>query len=222
MWRGAAGPGPANDPDSAPPHLSNHESEAYALNTNRIDLPGVYRRAALIIQTNGHHQGDYVPDPLNRVLTTPKLSRPMSLPAALYCAAEPQGRMYISPLAQTAMVDLANRVLVDGEGPWGETHPTDCEIHLHAWGDVEGRTSADVIALLLAAAEDVDREAHAAVIPVGVRTPDGAVFELASVGADGTPHYVLAGCQDASASVFAELSELVSRFGAVSASGRAA
>lgn len=189
--------------------------------TNRSELTGVYRRAAYIIQINGHNQGDYIPDPFNQVLTTPKLSRPMSLPAALYCAADPQGRMYVSPLAEAAMVDLANRVLVDDEGPWGTSNPVGCEIHLHAWGDAAGRTAGEVIRLLLDAADELDRAAHASLVGVSVRTSDGSVWELDSVAEDGTPHYVLEGCKGAPEGVFVEPSELVARFGAVS-SGRAA
>ena len=194
------------------------------MNQKLSDLPDVFRRAAYIIQGNGHHQGDYVSDPFNRVLTTVRESRPMSVDAALYCAADSNGRMFESDLAFAAIRFLAGRVLVDGEGPWDPDRNVDCQIHMSAWGDVEGRTAAEVIALLLAAAEGIDREAHASVIPVGLRTSDGSRWELASVAADGEPHYVLAGCvgAPAAASVFAELGELVGRFGAVSASGRAA
>lgn len=121
----------------------------------RTELPGVYRRAAYIIQMNGHHQGDYVPDPFSRVLTTPRSARPMSAAAALYCAADPQGRMVESPLARAAIRYAAGLVLVDGEGPWDPARDTDCEIHLAAWGDAPGRTGGEVIRLLLSAAESV-------------------------------------------------------------------
>lgn len=120
------------------------------------ELPGVLRRAAYIIQMNGHHQGDYVPDPFNRMLTTPRLTRPMSAAAALYCAADPQGRMVESALALAAIRHLAGRVLVDGEGPWNPGRDTDCEIHLAAWGDLPGRTGGEVIRLLLDAAQSLD------------------------------------------------------------------
>jgi hypothetical protein len=120
------------------------------------ELPGVFRRAAYIIQMNGHHQGDYVPDPFNRVLTSPKLTRPMSAAAALYCAADSQGRMVESVLASAAIRFVAGRVLVDGEGPWDPDRDTDCEIHVAAWGDLPGRTGAEVIRLLLNAAQSLD------------------------------------------------------------------
>lgn len=121
--------------------------------TNRSELADVFCRAAYIIQMNGHHQGDYVPDPFNRVLTTPKLTRPMSVCAALWCASNPQGRMYESELASAAIRGLAGRVLVDGEGPWNPDHNLDCELHLAAWGDIEGRAAGEVIRLLLDAAQ---------------------------------------------------------------------
>jgi hypothetical protein len=120
------------------------------------ELPGVFCRAAYIIQMNGHHQGDYVPDPFNRVLTTPKLTRPMSVAAALYCAADPQGRMVESQLASAAIRFLAGRALVDGEGPWDADRDTDCEIHIAEWGDLPGRTGAEVIRLLLDAAQSLE------------------------------------------------------------------
>lgn len=119
------------------------------------ELPGVFRRAAYIIQMNGHHQGDYTQDPFNRVLTSPKLTRPMSICAALWCSSDPQGQMFESRLASAAIRYLAGRVLVDGEGPWNADRDTDCEIHVAAWGDIEGRTGGEVIRLLLDAAQSL-------------------------------------------------------------------
>lgn len=127
------------------------------MNEKRSGLPDVLRRAAHIIQRNGHHQGDYVPDPFNKVLTSPRETRPMSVDAALYCAASPDGRMVESEMACEAIRFLAGRVLVDGEGPWDAARTLDCQIHMSAWGDVEGRTAGEVVRLLLDAADDASQ-----------------------------------------------------------------
>lgn len=123
------------------------------MNQKPSGLPDVFRRAAYIIQGNGHHQGDYVPDPFNKFLTTPRESRPMSIDAALFCAADAKGRMVESELALAAIRFVAGRVLVDGEGPWDPARDVDCQIHVSAWGDVAGRSVAEVVGLLLEAAD---------------------------------------------------------------------
>lgn len=112
------------------------------------DLPDVFRRAAYLVQANGHHQGDYVLDAFSRVLTTPLESRPMSVAAALWCAADPAGRMVESELASAAIRYLAGRLLVDGEGPRGR-RTVDCAIHLAAWEEIPGRSLSEVIGVLL-------------------------------------------------------------------------
>jgi hypothetical protein len=122
---------------------------------------------------NGHHQGDYIPDPFNRILTTPKLTRPMSICAALYCAASPTGDMHESELASLAIRYMAGRVLVDGEGPWDPERNLDCQIHVASWGDIEGRTTGEAIRLLLDAAQATTvRVLH----PSTVRMADGTVL----------------------------------------------
>jgi hypothetical protein len=83
------------------------------------------------------------------------------------------------------------------------------------WNDKPERTAAEVVAELLSAAQAIEERHASAVVPVCLRTPDGAVFELASIPAHGDPRYVLAGCEMAPPSVFAELHELVDSFGAV-------
>ena len=182
------------------------------------DLASVYRRAAEIIQTNGHWQGDYLPDPFHRVATTPDAERPMSAAAALWCAVtgDPRGP---SELANDAIRYLAARLLVDGEGPWDESRTVDCEIHLAAWGDAPGRTAETVVIELLRAAESVE---YGAIVPRGVRTSDGTHWRLASIHF-GTPRYVLDSMPtDTPIGVQVELGELADRFGTVSAWGGAA
>lgn len=184
------------------------------------DLAPVFRRAAEIIETNGHHQGDFLPDPFDHVLKALHHERPMSAVAALRCAetSDPGGH---GPLSAAAIAFLADRLLVDEEPPF-HTDEASLANHVDAWGDVPGRTPAEVAVELLRAAEAAEASQHAAVIPMGVRTSDGTEWELASVPADGDPQYVLAGVHDVPVGVFAELGELAHRFGAVSASGRVA
>jgi len=178
-------------------------------------MAGVFRTAAEIILANGHHQGDYIPDPFHRVLKALPHERPMSAVAALRCAERGHPQRF-GPLSTEAIAFLAERLLVDEELPFFEDEFS-LECHVAAWGDVPGRTPAEVVAELLWAAEAAEASLHAAVIPMGVRTSDGTEWELSSVPAEGDPQYVLAGVRGAPAGVFAGLSELVGRFGAVSA-----
>jgi hypothetical protein len=154
------------------------------------DLAQVLRRAAEIIVTNGHHQGDYLPDPFNRVLKALPTERPMSAVAALRCA-ESGNPMQFGPLSTAAIRFLAGRLLVDGEPPF-YTDDLMLELHVAAWGDVPCRTPGEVVAVLLWAA-DAAEAARVAVVPVGVRTADGSQWALAAVDSAGTPRYVSAG-----------------------------
>lgn len=176
------------------------------------DLTPVFRQAAQIIHTNGHHQGDYLPDPFNRILKALPHERPMSIVAALRCA-ETGNPMQYGPASTAAIRFLAERLLVDGEPPF-YVDDLMLELHVAAWGDVPGRTAAEAAAVLVWAADAC--ESHAAVVPVGVRTADGSQWELSSIDARGVPRYTLAG---AGGYAFAELGELADRFGGVSAAG---
>lgn len=113
-------------------------------------LPGLFRAAARVLAANGLHQGDYFPDALADV-HTPHACRPLSVVAALRCAATGDPRSY-SLLADEALMVLALRLEVDGEGPefrdlFG------LEDHVDGWGDVEGRTTESACAVLYAAAD---------------------------------------------------------------------
>lgn len=120
------------------------------------DLAQIYLRAADVIRTNGHYQGDYFPDSRNREMDVPCHLRPMSIIAALRCAATGDPRQY-SLLADEALMDLADRLTVDGEGSeYGDIFSL--ESHIEDWGDAEGRTDAEVIAAL----EDAARQNAAA------------------------------------------------------------
>jgi hypothetical protein len=186
-------------------------------------MAGVFRLAAQIITTNGHHQGDYIPDPFNRVLKALPAERPMSAVAALRCAetGDPGG---YGPASTAAVKFLADRLLVNDEPPF-RTDEVSLECHVAAWGDVPGRTPAEVVAELRRAAEAVELLAPrppAVVVPMSLETADRTVWELASVGADGEARYVLAGVPTGEQSFsYASADELTNRFGAVVSSGGA-
>lgn len=112
---------------------------------------GVFRAAARLIAKNGHHQGDHVPDPSDREMSVPHELRPMSIVAALKCAATGDPHL-TSLLADEAICILALRLEVDGEGPlYGDIF--DLESHIDAWGDTEGRRAETVVAVLEAAGD---------------------------------------------------------------------
>jgi hypothetical protein len=186
-------------------------------------MAGVFRLAAQIITTNGHHQGDYIPDPFNRVLKALPSERPMSAVAALRCAetGDPGG---YGPASTAAVKFLADRLLVNDELPF-HTDAKSLEFHVAEWGDVLGRTPAEVVAELLRAAEAVELLApqpSAPVVAMSLVLADKTRWELAGVGADGSAHYVLAGVPTGEQSFsYASADELTNRFGAVVSSGGA-
>ena len=104
-----------------------------------------------IAQENGLYQGgDYFPNALSDV-HTPFASRPLSVVAALRCAVEGDPRSY-SLLADEALMVLALRLEVDGEGP-EYMDLFGLEDHVDSWGDAEGRTTESAVAVLYAAAD---------------------------------------------------------------------
>lgn len=122
----------------------------------RVTLPtrrpttvsGVFRAAARVLAANGLYQGDYVPDPRDRETCIPHFLRPMSIVAALKCAAtgDPHRTM---PLADEAIGVLALRL---DDGPvYGDIFSL--ESHVDDWGDEDGRTAESAVAVLEAAAD---------------------------------------------------------------------
>jgi hypothetical protein len=187
------------------------------LKTNRTDHPRaelatVYRRAAQIIQTNGHHQGDYIPDPFNHVLRALPQERPMSIVAALRCA-ETDHPQRFGPASTGAIRFLAERLEVDGEPPFW-TDDMSMEFHVAAWGDVPGRTAAEAVEVLLEAAAEVP-VLRPAVIPQTVTLNDGTAWELWSVPADGEPQYMVAADRGHPSAPQASVADLSARFGPV-------
>ncbi|MEE4545265.1 hypothetical protein V2S66_25260 [Streptomyces sp. V4-01] len=181
--------------------------------TNRIELADLFRRAATIIQTNGHHQGDYIPDPFNRVLNALPHERPMNIVAALRCAETGHPQRY-GPASTGAVRFLAGRLLVDGEPPfWPDDYSM--ESHVAAWGDVAGRTVAEVVAVLLDAAEAAPVP-RAAVVGRTLTMSDGTEWVLWSVPADGEPLYTVAGVRGGPGVQQSSYADLSARFGPVS------
>ena len=75
----------------------------------------VFEFAGRLLVRNGLHQGDYLPDPFDRTLTSLHVNRPMSIVAAIRTVAT--GNPHVSsPLSEAAVRVLAGRLLVDG-GP---------------------------------------------------------------------------------------------------------
>ncbi|EGJ77734.1 hypothetical protein STTU_4945 [Streptomyces sp. Tu6071] len=114
-------------------------------------LSDLFRRAARVLAQVGLYQGDYVPDPFDRHLATPHAERPMCLVAALRCAAtgDPHG---ISILSADAIRVLADRLVVNGEGPYADDELAR-EFHLAQWGDEDGRTTEAAVGVLERAAD---------------------------------------------------------------------
>lgn len=117
-------------------------------------MASVFRAAARLIAVNGHHQGDYCPDPFDRRTVTPHAVRPLSIVAALRAVASPHGDNphRETELSEAAVRVLAGRLEVSGEPAWND-EPYYLEMHVAHWGDVEGRTTESVVAVLEAAAD---------------------------------------------------------------------
>jgi hypothetical protein len=118
-----------------------------------LSLPRIFRGAARILAVNSLHQGDFVKDALDRRLTTPHTERPMSIVAALHCAVTGDPHR---PAAESrgAVRVLAHRLIVRGEGPYGEDERA-LAAHVDEWGDEVSRTTESAVAVLEQAADEV-------------------------------------------------------------------
>lgn len=116
-----------------------------------MTVPAVFRAAARLIATNGLYQGDYCPDPSDHEMCIPHFLRPMCIVAALKCAVSGDPHLP-SRLSDEAIGVLALRLKVDGEGP-ASGSIFDLKAHVDAWGDLPGRTTESVVAVLEAAAD---------------------------------------------------------------------
>lgn len=99
------------------------------------DLPGVYSRAAEVIESNGYWPHDLIPDAFNRALHTPHRVRPMNVEAAIRCATagDPHAE---NQLARQAIVWAAARLSYDDE-PVRDGSVEDACWHLLAWGEAQ-------------------------------------------------------------------------------------
>ncbi|MFE0651397.1 hypothetical protein ACFVZH_22690 [Streptomyces sp. NPDC059534] len=117
-------------------------------------VPTVLLGAARILAANGLWQGDYVPDTFNREMCIPHFLRPMSIVAALKCAASGDPHRD-SPIADQAISALAMSI---DDGPyWGDTRSL--EAHVDEWGDEAGRSTDEAVALLERLATTSERAA---------------------------------------------------------------
>lgn len=178
------------------------------MTTNRTDHPRgdlalLFRRAAKVLQARGHSKGLYA-QPTGEVCAV----------GALLAAAgqDPENQMLLEPSA--AMWFLSSRV-------FSNTVDSDPIERIADWNDAPERTAAEVVAELLAAARAIEEREAGAVVPVCLRTSDGALWELASVPLHGGPRYVIAGYEGLPPVAVAEYSELLGVFGAVPAGGAA-
>lgn len=180
------------------------------------DLIDVFRRAAGVLRTNGHHQGDYFDDTAGRP--------PAECPA---CAA---GCLSIvltghpKPPTDAAEVTgsftarlLAMALWTLSQDVYSDTIDSDPIERIADWNDADVRTPGDVASTFLRIAWEIERErVHNAIVPTGLSTSDGTRWDLAGIGDDGLPCYVLAGAPRDSVYT-AGTAELVDAHGAPSA-----
>lgn len=117
-----------------------------------VTIAALFRSAARLLVVNGLWKGDFCPDPFDRYVHTPHAERPLSIVAALMCAATGEPHV-TSPLADEAIAMLAMRLEVDGETPGSDLGRPWMAMHVDAWADFEGRTAESAVAVLEAAAD---------------------------------------------------------------------
>ncbi|MFJ3923079.1 hypothetical protein [Streptomyces sp. NPDC090022] len=106
-------------------------------------VDGTLLAAARLLQVRGLWQGDYVPDAFDREMSIPHTLRPMSIVAAIKCVVSG------NPHRDSLMADMAIGVLamaIDGGPAW--TDLFSLERHVDDWGDADGRTTDEAVALL--------------------------------------------------------------------------
>lgn len=168
--------------------------------TRPAEMALTFRRAAQILQARGHGKGLY----------EQRTGEVCAVGALMVAEGKnPQGGLGAESPSD-AMEFLSSRLWVT----IGDPDPIE---RIAEWNDAPARTQAEVVEALVAAARAIEEREAGAVVPVCLRTSDGALWELASIPAHGDPRYVLAGCTSAPDSVFAEYGELLNSFGAVPA-----
>lgn len=115
-------------------------------------LPVVFRAAARLIARNGLHQGDWVFDAFNRSATTAHCDRPLSIVAAVRCVTTGNPHR-TSPLADRAVAELADHLVVDDDHASRDATADQLAAHVDHWGDHDGRTTESAVAVLEHAAD---------------------------------------------------------------------
>lgn len=117
--------------------------------TTHPGLAAVFRRAAEVIKINGHNKGDYYTLPAKGFGIELALAEcPVCVAGALSIAINGDPRPVFSDVNDAAGF-LAERLNPEYEG-------ADPVFYLAQWNDAEERTTDDVVAELLAAAEAVE------------------------------------------------------------------
>ncbi|WP_255293287.1 DUF6197 family protein [Streptomyces niveus] len=141
---------PATAPTNFP--SGDRRTARVALPTRRPStVSAVFRAAARVLAANGLYQGDYVPDVRDKEMRVPHFLRPMSIVAALKCAASGD------PHRDTALANKAIGVLalrLDDGPAYGDIFSL--EAHVDGWGDLPGRSTESAVAVLYAAADAVE------------------------------------------------------------------
>ncbi|WP_405611183.1 hypothetical protein [Streptomyces sp. NBC_01508] len=145
---------PANAPTNFP--SGDRRTARVALPARRPSTTAELLRAGgRVLAFVGLYQGDFVPDPFDREMSAtevPHYMRPMSIVAALKCAATGDPHR-TTLLADAAIGYLALRLMVDGELGPEDGDIDSLELHVDAWGDLEGRTAESACCALYAAAD---------------------------------------------------------------------
>lgn len=171
--------------------------------TDPKEMALTFRRAAQIMQARGHGKGLY----------ETKTGQVCAVGALMLAEGKD------TQTGPWAGGDLSGTVEFLSSRLWVAISDDDPVERIAEWNDAPERTQAEVVEALVAAARAIEEREAGAVVPVCLRTSDGALWDLSTVPAHGDPRYVLAGCQQAPQGVFAEYGELVDSFGAVPAGG---
>lgn len=184
----------------------------------RLELIEVFRKAAGVLRTNGHFQSEYYD---NTNPDRPPANCPVCPVGALSIvltghpvppndAAAPAKDSSTPRLLALALWTLS-------QGIFSNVVDEDPIERIADWADEAGRTAGEVASTFLRIAWEIEREqVHNAIVATGVKTSDGTQWDLAGMGVDGMPAYVVAGTP-LDAPFTAGLAELVDVHGTVSA-----
>ena len=167
--------------------------------TDPKEMALTFRRAAQIMQARGHGKGLY----------ETKTGQVCAVGALMLAEGKDT---QAGPWGLSGTVEFLSSRL------WVAMNDDDPIERIAEWNDAPERTQAEVVEALVASARAIEDREAGAVVPVCLRTSDGALWDLSSIPAHGDPRYVLAGCKPPEG-VFAEYGELLNSFGATVAGG---